>query len=72
MGAERVEAVQSKNHASKPLDEYDYVVLKDSARPNGDDSIKYVPWTWVKDCLIANRLLPLPLESDKDEDAEDE
>ncbi|KZT70132.1 hypothetical protein DAEQUDRAFT_668140 [Daedalea quercina L-15889] len=62
MGASSVEAVpEAKYASSKDLSEYDYVVVKDS----GDigrvaSGANCVPFGWVKDCLIAGRLLPQP------------
>jgi hypothetical protein len=70
MGADTVEAVASKSHASMPLQKYDYVVLKDGGHRGGEDSVKYVPWSWVKDCLIANRILPLPVETEDEIEAD--
>ncbi|KAH9843071.1 uncharacterized protein C8Q71DRAFT_699731 [Rhodofomes roseus] len=62
MGASSVEAVPDVKYASaKNLSEYHYVVVKDrgdigrvASGPN------CVHFGWVKDCLIAGRLLPLP------------
>jgi hypothetical protein len=65
MGAMKVEAVQEADHALDELTAYDYVVLKDANSTHDDDDtrINYVPWAWLKDCLIANRLLPKPNDS---------
>ncbi|OAX38923.1 hypothetical protein K503DRAFT_740390 [Rhizopogon vinicolor AM-OR11-026] len=63
MGASRVEAVTEVKFASKDLSAYDYVVIKEFCErpkdlPEDDDiTVAHVPW--VKDCLIAGRLLPL-------------
>ncbi|KAJ8586088.1 hypothetical protein M405DRAFT_853446 [Rhizopogon salebrosus TDB-379] len=63
MGASRVEAVTEVKFASKDLSAYDYVVIKDySERPKDlpeDDNVTVVHVPWVKDCLIAGRLLPV-------------
>ena len=61
MGASRVEAVAEVKFASKDLSEYDYIVIKDfSERPKDllEDGLTLVHVPWVKDCLIAGRLLP--------------
>lgn len=61
MGAARVEAVYDLKSASSKPAAFDYVVIKDAS-----DFIKElrgsvtVHLPWVKDCLIAGRLLPLP------------
>jgi hypothetical protein len=63
MGASRVEAVTEVKFASQDLSAYDYVVIKDySERPKDlpeDDDVTVVHVPWVKDCLIAGRLLPV-------------
>lgn len=60
MGASRVEAVAKLEHASRPLSKYDYVVVKDAS--NMDDphleGANCVHFGWVKDWLIAGRMLP--------------
>jgi hypothetical protein len=62
MGASRVEAVTEVKFASKDLSTYDYVVIKEFyERPKDlpeDDDITVAHVPWVKDCLIAGRLLP--------------
>jgi hypothetical protein len=64
MGAEKVEAVSDSSRASQPLDDYSYVVSRD-----GTGCRNSVSWAWVKDCLIANRLLPLPVTEASQDDA---
>ena len=57
MGAERVEAVVDADHASdRSLDNYDYIVTD---RPDESDP-RYVNVDWIKQCLIAGRLLEMP------------
>jgi hypothetical protein len=64
MGAKRVEAVSEiKNASDQSLKTFDYVVVKDENEvvyglPN--DSVTLVHLPWVKDCLIAGRLLDVP------------
>ncbi|KAG6917953.1 hypothetical protein DXG01_017137 [Tephrocybe rancida] len=61
MGADRVEAVSDAAYSSAPLHEFDLVVVKKAEHysPNmGMVEGKTVYWNWVKDCLIASRLLP--------------
>jgi hypothetical protein len=57
MGAASVEAVIQEGENTHELSEYDYVVLQDFELKPG---INCVDWDWVKDCLVSNRLLPLP------------
>ncbi|TFY72687.1 hypothetical protein EVG20_g355 [Dentipellis fragilis] len=62
MGAERVEVVPETKSASYDLGKYDYIIVKDessSVYKNPGDGC-CVTMQWVKDCLIASRLLPLP------------
>jgi len=62
MGATRVEAVTEVKFASKDLTAYDYIVIKDSNERPKDldpDDVKLVHVPWVKDCLIAGKLLPV-------------
>lgn len=63
MGAETVETVATLQYASKDLNEYDYIVVRDncSVHPDYTDYPKVVEWTWVKECLIASRILPIPV-----------
>jgi hypothetical protein len=61
MGAERVEAAYDVKSASRELSEY--VVIKDASdyKPflkKADTAC--VSFQWVKECLIAGKLLPLP------------
>ena len=60
MGAARVEAVPDMKFASKTA--FDYIIVKDlsDCPKKAKGSIPYVPFPWVKDCLIAGRILPLP------------
>lgn len=63
MGADRVEAVSDIDHASAPLDEFDFVVIKKAEHYSfelGMTPNKTVHWNWVKECLVASRLLPQP------------
>jgi hypothetical protein len=62
MGASRVEAVTDLKAASGSLSAFDYVVIKDSHDfvPALKSGVMCVHLPWVKDCLIAGRLLPLP------------
>jgi hypothetical protein len=80
MGAKWVEAVGSKGQASMAFTDYDYVVIRKTTHQT-DDGAPYVPWSWVKDCLIANRILPVAAftevaskaeEEEDDEDGEDD
>ncbi|KAG6866984.1 hypothetical protein C0991_003900 [Blastosporella zonata] len=60
MGADRVEAVSEVTYASAPLPEFDFVVIKKPEHYSPSSGMvpdKTVLWTWVKDCLIASRLL---------------
>ncbi|KAI0374885.1 hypothetical protein BV20DRAFT_961101 [Pilatotrama ljubarskyi] len=60
MGAKTVEAVTDEKYASRSLDEYDYVVLRDDYEKRLLDVDHCVSVSWVKDCLISGRLLPVP------------
>ncbi|KAF5330425.1 hypothetical protein D9619_005443 [Psilocybe cf. subviscida] len=68
MGAEMVETVATPAYASKDLEEYDYIVVRDncSKHPDFADYLKVVEWTWVKECLIASRILPIPIRGSED------
>ncbi|EGN93269.1 hypothetical protein SERLA73DRAFT_189814 [Serpula lacrymans var. lacrymans S7.3] len=63
MGADRVEAVSDIKYASKSdLASFDYVVVKDNGEAGvslRQDGVKLVHLSWVKDCLIAGRLLSM-------------
>ncbi|TDL21567.1 hypothetical protein BD410DRAFT_724157 [Rickenella mellea] len=62
MGAARVEAVAEARFASeKNLAKFDYVVVKEGPPkvPVGTGAT-VVDVSWIKDCLISARLLPLP------------
>jgi hypothetical protein len=64
MGAKRVEAASEIRHASDPsLETFDYVVVKDATEvmhgiPKATATLVHLPW--VKECLIAGRLLEPP------------
>ncbi|OCH92215.1 hypothetical protein OBBRIDRAFT_727222 [Obba rivulosa] len=62
MGASRVEAVADARHATHPdLNKYDYVIVKEQSevyRVSSTKGANCVHFGWVKDCLIAGRLLP--------------
>ncbi len=62
MGAELVEAVSDEKHASRPIDKYDYVVVREDAdrAPFHNVAQHCVDVNWVKDCLTSGRLLPPP------------
>jgi len=64
MGAERVEAVSEIRFASdQSFKGFDYVVVKDKGEVVPDlpnDALTLVHLPWVKDCLIAGRLLEAP------------
>jgi hypothetical protein len=61
MGADVVEAVIESRYATEKLSEYDYVVIRDANLygPEFSNCVT-VHWSWVKECLIASRLFPLP------------
>lgn len=62
MGAKTVEAVISEDDAlHDDLSRYDYIVLENFESFEARDGVNAVDWDWVKDCLISNRLLPLPV-----------
>jgi hypothetical protein len=70
MGARRVETVTELRHASGHHADYDYIVVKDSCTNSVDvQGGTVVPWSWVKDCLIASRRLPMPDEEAASRDA---
>ena len=72
MGAETVEAVTESSLASHELTEYDYIVLRDPAQYSSQFAgCTTVHWAWVKECLIASRLLPLPIWSSVGEYSQD-
>ncbi|PCH37988.1 hypothetical protein WOLCODRAFT_135978 [Wolfiporia cocos MD-104 SS10] len=60
MGAASVEAVPDVKYAARADDlrTYDYVVIKDSSERTRAPGAKTVLWDWLKDCLIAGRILP--------------
>lgn len=61
MGADAVEAATEPRYAARKLSDYDYVVIRDANRygPEFSNCVT-VHWNWVKECLIASRLIPLP------------
>lgn len=61
MGASRVEAVAEAKQASKALSRFDYIVVKaesDVKRVKAK-GVTCVHFGWVRDCLIASRILPI-------------
>ena len=61
MGASSVEAVADVKQASKrSLNDYDYVLVKDSPPLPLVEGAKYIDMEWLKNCLIANRIFELP------------
>ncbi|KIM87177.1 hypothetical protein PILCRDRAFT_815647 [Piloderma croceum F 1598] len=64
MGAKRVEAASEIKYASdQSLKSFDYVVVKDAdevVHGLSDGNVTFVHVPWVKDCLIAGRLLEAP------------
>lgn len=63
MGASHVEAVTDVKDASKKPYKWDYVVVKDGSEMktvDADDACEAtVSFNWVKECLIAGRVLPV-------------
>jgi len=62
MGSEQVEAVCDPKHASADLTEFDYVIMKeeDDVEKYAREGVTCVHVPWMKECLIASQLLPLP------------
>jgi hypothetical protein len=60
MGARRVEAVSALKYASAKPATFDFVVIKELAFCEDFNPDNTVPWQWVKDSLIASRILPIP------------
>jgi len=66
MGADHVEAVCDIKHASYEASEYDYVLVKDVEEvkkfnaTGKDDRPPCVHIPWVKECLVAGKLLDIP------------
>ncbi|KAG6814480.1 hypothetical protein H0H92_000005 [Tricholoma furcatifolium] len=62
MGADRVEAVNDIAYASTPLEDFDLVIVKQDKDYDPELMLaeKTVHWNWVKECLVASRLLPQP------------
>ncbi|EFI28374.1 hypothetical protein CC1G_13908 [Coprinopsis cinerea okayama7 len=63
MGADSVEAVLNPDFASRGFDDYTYIVTRAPPAENKWPELprsRLVDWSWVKSCLIANRLLPTP------------
>lgn len=62
MGAESVEAVLEPKNASLPLADFDYVLVKeaDDMREHAGEGVTCIHVPWLKNCLIASQLLPLP------------
>ena len=65
MGAATVESVTHAKHASQSLQEYDFVLVRESQDIDRFRELEQcVDVNWVKDCLISGRLLTLPRVSD--------
>lgn len=64
MGAQSVETVGDIKHAAQKAPEYDLIVLRDEEQDkrHGIQSDTCVTVSWVKECLISSRRLPLPFE----------
>lgn len=64
MGASRVEAVADARYASHSLDEYDYVIVKEESDVGTlrIKRINAVHFGWVKECLVASRILEFDWE----------
>ena len=67
MGADHVEAVCDVKHASRKTIEYDYVLVKDAEEvkkfktAGKGDRPPCVHIPWVKECLVAGKLLDIPV-----------
>lgn len=60
MGALHVEAAIGIKDVSRGLHSWDYVVVKDMSQiPVQQRTANCVPFPWVKECLVAGKLLPL-------------
>ena len=74
MGAKVVEAVTDPRYASQPLSEYGYIVVREddvcSKYPQLRGAGRVVSWSWVKECLISSRLLPIPTPEVEEVDEE--
>lgn len=57
MGAARVEAVTDLDDASSSPAKFDYVLIKDENDFSPKLTSNTIVWPWVKQCLIAGRLL---------------
>lgn len=59
MGASRVEAVAEVRNTSHSLEKYDYVIVKEEkdVGPLRSQRAKCVHFGWVKECLVAGRIL---------------
>ncbi|CAL1704626.1 unnamed protein product [Somion occarium] len=59
MGASRVEAVPDGKYASQSLKQFDYVIVKEEGEvaPLRLKGVPCVHFGWVKECLVAGRLL---------------
>ena len=63
MGAATVESVGDPKHASKDLEDYDYIVFREERdKARLPHLVHCVDVAWVKDCLISGRLHRLPSE----------
>jgi hypothetical protein len=72
MGAKRVEAVCEPKHASADLSQFDYVIVKEENEVEkfARDGVTCVHVPWMKECLIASQLLPLPPGDLSEEEAD--
>ncbi|CAA7271631.1 unnamed protein product [Cyclocybe aegerita] len=61
MGAETVECVTEPRFATKELDDYNYIVIREPEQYVSElPPATTVDWGWVKECLIASRYFPVP------------
>lgn len=70
MGARRVEAVCESKYASADLSQFDYVIVKEENEVEKfvKHGVTCVHVPWMKECLIASQLLPLPFELSEEEE----
>ena len=63
MGAASVEAVTDIRYASENISSFNYIVVKEpekiAAALRDAQDVDIVDVTWIKECLIAGRLLPI-------------
>ncbi|KAJ3515088.1 hypothetical protein NLJ89_g1968 [Agrocybe chaxingu] len=61
MGAETVECVTEPRFATKDLEDYNYIVIREPEQYVSElPPATTVDWSWVKECLIASRYFPVP------------